>query len=498
MRRKVSGGSYEYAAVKFVRVPESPEETRTLLDMGYREESIREKYQRDVDAVKKEFDHMDKLKGEPNIVHCDAFSVVPLEGELGYCLVIKMELLTPLEKVVRQPYDEGQAISLGKDIAQALAACGKRGIIHRDIKPANILVSDSGGTYKLGDFGVSKIQAGTASGTKAGTWAFMAPEVYNNRRYNTSVDIYSLGMVLYWLMNRRCEPFLPLPPAIPAASEVQSARMRRFNGELLPMPVDGSAALKNIVLRACDPDPKKRFGSPEEMYNALDAIPDGSYHYSYTSTRGSASGNTGGRTGGSTGGSTGGGGDFWEQKGREPQDGQEGPYVNGDPVYLSPEDDRKGTETFRMYRPSLEPIKVVIPPHTAEKGNPVDAAGYIVNTQGEVVDPSRPAIPLKINTILAEDTKNIRKRPDAELKARMGAYKPKKGFMYYFWCLVLIVLIVEGIYGLCTGIPLLLLIAAAMSAALYGMKIYPYTGSPKKKAAAAKAELERRYGLWIR
>ena len=52
----------------------------------------------------------------------------------------------------------------------------------------------------------------------------MAPEVYNNQPYGHSADIYSLGMVLYWLLNERRTPFLPLPPQVPTATDEEHAR----------------------------------------------------------------------------------------------------------------------------------------------------------------------------------------------------------------------------------------------------------------------------------
>lgn len=605
IQRRRSDGSLEYAAVKCIRVPETKEYTQLLLSRGYSWESIRQKYQQDAAEMKKEFVFMNILKGNPNVVHCDDFAVLPLNhDEPGFFLLIKMELLTPLEHVMQQSYNERQVISLGMDIGSALIACRKHNIIHRDIKPANILASGGGSVYKLGDFGVSKLQEQTASGTKTGTWAFMAPEVYNNEKYNASVDIYSLGMVLYWMMNRRCEPFLPLPPAIPTGNEIQSARMRRFNGELLPMPADGSIKLKNAVLRACDPNPQNRFDSPEEMYHALSAISEepaggtqgSSYHYSYV--KGSRRGKTGNNAqgarktygndrgsggGGSTGSSQGTGTQSGGTMGSEPgnqagnkqnvytsldvkmtlkltkeeaangckkiislQDGRkvrvtvpkgsdkpqtelrlaglgrEDPaagtkgtlyvklvmdedfwgsdhpfYVNEDPFYLSPKDNKKSAVTFRMYEPARQPMKVVIPAHSLEKDNPVSARGYLVNSEGELLNASAPPIPLKVNTILIKTATDIQKTPDSILKMRMTLAVQKKGLVYGFYWFLLLDCIVVGILALSTGNIFVALMFAFGALASYFM-VAPPSEKTKQDAAEAKAELNRRYGMWIR
>ena len=106
-------------------------------------------------------------------------------------------------------------------------------------------------------------------GTKIGTYKYMAPEVYNNRPCGTGADICSLGLVMYWLLNERRMPFLPLPPARLTAGMEEQARSRRFSGEPFAPPAHGSIGLKQIVMNACAYDPKERFTSATEMLNAL-------------------------------------------------------------------------------------------------------------------------------------------------------------------------------------------------------------------------------------
>lgn len=89
----------------------------------------------------------------------------------------------------------------------------------------------------------------------AGTNGYIAPEVANRQKYGKEVDIYSLGMVLYWLMNDNTLPFLPLPPQIPTAEQRDLAAQQRLDGVPLPPPINGSAALKSVVCKACAFDP---------------------------------------------------------------------------------------------------------------------------------------------------------------------------------------------------------------------------------------------------
>ena len=121
------------------------------------------------------------------------------------------------------------------------------------------------GDYKLGDFGIAKTVEKTSGGTKIGTYKYMAPEVYNNQLYNLTADIYSLGLVLHWMLNERRSPFMPLPPAPVVASQEDEARSKRFSGTSIPAPSHGNEELKRIVLKACAYNPKDRYQSAEDM-----------------------------------------------------------------------------------------------------------------------------------------------------------------------------------------------------------------------------------------
>lgn len=135
----------------------------------------------------------------------------------------------------------------------------------------NIFVSEYG-DYKLGDFGIAKTVEKTMGGTKIGTYKYMAPEVYNNQPYGSGADIYSLGLVLYWLLNERRMPFMPLPPEKLKAGVEESSRHRRLSGEKLPEPAHGSKRLKQIVLKACAYDPNERYQTATEMLQDIDSL----------------------------------------------------------------------------------------------------------------------------------------------------------------------------------------------------------------------------------
>ena len=213
---------------------------------------------------------MQTLSGNTNIVNCHDVLDIAHENDPGWDIYIRMELLTPLLRHLGNAsiVPDEQVIRIGRDLCNALVLCEKRRIIHRDIKPQNIFVSEVG-DYKLGDFGIARIKEGTETGTmRIGTYDYMAPEVYSGSKYNHTVDIYSLGLVLYWLLNERRGPFLDLSVP-PTDAERSSARSRRMSGEPLPPPAHGSTALQSILLKACAFLPQDRYQGAEELLSDL-------------------------------------------------------------------------------------------------------------------------------------------------------------------------------------------------------------------------------------
>lgn len=265
IQRKICG-KVEHAALKIITIPSSNNEILELQADGYDEEGITNYFADSLSEIQNEYATMAEMKGHANVVYCDDIRTVQHDKGFGWDVYIKMELLTPLKSYLVTSVTEKQIIKIGLDICNALMLCQQLNIIHRDIKPENIFVSRVG-NYKLGDFGIAKTMEGTSYGTKTGTYEYMAPEVYNNRPYHLSADIYSLGLVLYWLLNERKGPFLDAGK--PTLTEKMVARSRRFSGEPIPAPKNGSAALKAVVLKACEFESQNRFLTAKEMYDAL-------------------------------------------------------------------------------------------------------------------------------------------------------------------------------------------------------------------------------------
>lgn len=261
------------AALKVIRIPKSMSDVHEVMSEGMDEVSVTQYFREFVDEILREIKIMISLKDHPNIVGYEDHCVMEHEVEVGWDILIKMELLTPLSKwLLNHPMDEPTALRLGCEISSALAYATDSGLVHRDVKPENIFV-DQMGRFKLGDFGIARTIEKTTGGlSKKGTESYMAPEVYLGKTYNDQIDIYSLGIVLYRLMNNNRLPFYPPVDQKISFSDRETALMKRIQGTPLPAPANGSREFQAVILKACEYLPENRYESMHELYNVLQKL----------------------------------------------------------------------------------------------------------------------------------------------------------------------------------------------------------------------------------
>lgn len=142
----------------------------------------------------------------PNAVQ--VYDVVDDDG--GPCLIMQYVPSRSLATAVAEdgPMAPHEVARLGTQIAAALAAAHRVGIVHRDVKPGNVLMADDG-TVKITDFGVSHAfddVTVTSTGMVTGTPAYLAPEVARGEDSTAASDVYSLGSTLYFAVQGRA-PF---------------------------------------------------------------------------------------------------------------------------------------------------------------------------------------------------------------------------------------------------------------------------------------------------
>lgn len=272
-------GNLYYSAIKHISIPPENVTKETLIEDGIATDERTYSIYCDKlrDQIIKEINFCYTLRGNTNIVSYEDHCIIPKKNGVGYDIFIRMELLDGLTKYQStHPMTERAVAKLGIDLCDALTVLNRNHMIHRDIKPANIFVN-SHGVFKLGDFGESKVLSNSSLGmTIRGTYAYMSPEISKGEPANITADIYSLGIVMYRLLNGNRAPFLPVTgqPVDSAASE--NANVRRFRGEPFPPPAFcRDSALSGIIMRACAFNRQDRWQSPYEMKKALTAVLEG-------------------------------------------------------------------------------------------------------------------------------------------------------------------------------------------------------------------------------
>ena len=271
-KRTERGRSF-YSAIKIISIPASKGELDSVRSEMNNEQSTREYFRNLVEDCIQEIYTMEHFCGNSHVVSFEDFKVVEYLDEIGWDISIRMEYLTSfMDYCTGKELTEKEVIKLGCDLAMALIYCRKLNIIHRDVKPENIFVSRFG-DFKLGDFGIAREQAHTMSNmSKKGTYSYMAAEIYKGEKYDSSIDIYSLGIVLYKLMNQNRLPFLSLDKQLITYRDKETALARRMAGEKMPVPVNASAAFSHIILKACAYEPGKRYRKPEDMLRDLEKL----------------------------------------------------------------------------------------------------------------------------------------------------------------------------------------------------------------------------------
>lgn len=266
-------GIEEHSALKVISIPQSVSEVQSLKNDGMTDNDTTEYFKGIVNDFVQEIQLMTQLKGNSNIVAYEDFAVVEKTESVGYEILIRMELLTGLPTYLREnQFRVYDVIQLGIDMCRALEVCRELNIVHRDIKPDNIFVS-ANGQFKLGDFGVARTIEKTMAGlSRKGTYSYMAPEIYNGKEYGFEADIYSLGIVLYKLLNNNRDPFLPSYPAPVKYSDKTEAMVKRIQGLELPKPANADEKLARIVFKACAHNPSERYLHPKDLRLELESI----------------------------------------------------------------------------------------------------------------------------------------------------------------------------------------------------------------------------------
>lgn len=250
----------------------SSSDIREAQAIGIDEAAMPEYFKSVVGGILNEIELMYRLRGNSNILTYEDHAIYPKKGVLGWDVLIRVENLQPLTDFLScRSLDRNGVIRLGIDICKALEACARENIIHRDIKESSIFVSPKG-EFKLGSFSLAKEKEKGGRAAARFSPLYMAPELYMEQSYDASVDIYSLGIVMYKLLNKGRLPFMPLPPESITVEATEASINLRMSGAVPEPPADAGEALGALILKAVSFDKKERFRSPQEFRNKLERL----------------------------------------------------------------------------------------------------------------------------------------------------------------------------------------------------------------------------------
>ncbi|MBQ8002911.1 MAG: serine/threonine protein kinase [Clostridia bacterium] len=269
--KKNQSGTYT-RAIKHISLPTKKQYNDVLNSMGGDYSKADNYFSEILKDIVGEIQILNNLteQGVRNVVWYYENQIDESQSPLKYDIYILMEYLNPFDEYIQtHQLTVRDVIKLGKDIATALIACHKNNIIHRDIKDENIFVANDG-SYKLGDFGVSKkLKDRSRAESMKGTPNYIAPEVYLGKgTYDNTVDIYSLGIVMYKLLNYNRNPFMPPYPEQFNTNDEDAAFEKRMKEEVPSLPQNADNALGKAVLKAISTR-SERYNSAEEFFNEL-------------------------------------------------------------------------------------------------------------------------------------------------------------------------------------------------------------------------------------
>lgn len=257
----------ERFVLKRMSVPASDSQIRALILSGAypSEEAVHEYYTRVVTDIRQELDKGRELAASGHYAGALDYQIEPKDTGVGYDVYILYPLYISLSDfLTKSSITNLRAVNLGIDICDALSACREAGYLFANIKPENIYLMPTG-KFLLGDLGLAAVEdLRYTCIPEEYIGPYSAPELSDfTLSPNTTIDLYSLGMVLYRIYNGNHGPFMDENTGEAMADKL------RLTGKPLPSPIYADYEMAGIILKACAFKKENRYHTPEEFKQAL-------------------------------------------------------------------------------------------------------------------------------------------------------------------------------------------------------------------------------------
>ena len=268
-------GKKQRAVLKTIRVGDYRNEKKSFNTMGERpakptkEERMHQKIIRN---ITENIDIIRQTDGGKHFVRYEEWEKRQTSDGKGTLILIRLEEMRSLADLLTQfSLTREETLRLGISVCRSLIRCRDFGYIYPNLKPENILF-DRKGVCKLGDFGsFSCLEPAKSSIAYKRTQYYAAPEYITTGKINCTADTYSLGLVLYTLINRGRLPVTePFPQELTIGSFDRS-KENRIAGNAFPPPALFDEALCKIIGKACARKPEDRYLSPKQMLQDLES-----------------------------------------------------------------------------------------------------------------------------------------------------------------------------------------------------------------------------------